>query len=128
MMRLESKYSGTIGFSVGLFTLIALTIGIRVVLGNEINIYNLATLAGFSAFTGIFGFILVNYKLKISFLLYVAGLMIGFIAMYLDFVNDSTGWGDLIGLLSLFAWTIIGLGSGLLLQLGYFLYKKYKKN
>ncbi len=127
-MRLEKKYSGTIGFSIGLFTLIALTIGIRVVLGNEINIYNLATLAGFSAFTGISGFVLVNYRLKFSFLLYVTGLVIGFIVMYLDFVKDNTGWGDLIGLLSLFAWTIIGLGSGLLLQLGYYLYNKFKKN
>lgn len=128
MMRLERKDSWIIGFSVSLFTLIALSISIIVVLGNKLDVYNLVTLVGFSIFTGIFGFVLVYFRLKISFLLYSAGLVIGFIVMYLDFVNDNTGWGDLIGLLSLFAWTVIGLSSGLLLQFGYFLYKKYKKN
>lgn len=128
MINLERKHYWIIGISIAAFSFIMFFIGIKVVLGNEINFNNIVALLGFSLLMGIITLLLLYFKLKISFLSFIAGLVFGFIVMYLNFLNNLSGWGDLIGILSLFTWTIIGLGLGLLMQLGYFLYKKFKNN
>jgi len=128
MINLERKHYWIIGLSIATFSFIMFFIGIKVVLGNEVNINNIASLLGFSILVGIVAILLLYFKFRISFLFFIAGLVFGFIVMYLNFLNNMSGWGDIIGILSLFTWTAIGLGLGLLMQLGYFLYKKFKKN
>lgn len=127
MVNLERKHYWVIGLSIATFSFVMFFIGIKVVLENEVNINNIAALLGFSILVGIIAFFQLYFRFKISFLFFIAGLVFGFIIMYLNFLNTMTGWGDIIGILSLFTWTIIGLGLGLLMQLSYFLYKKIKK-
>lgn len=127
MLNLRRKNYWIIGLGIAAFSFIMFFIGIKVILGNEININNFVSMLGFSVLTGIIVLFLIYFNLRISFLSFITGLVFGFIIMYLNFMNEMSGWGDLIGILSLFIWTAIGLVLGLLLQLGYFLYGKLKK-
>lgn len=127
MLNLKEKNYWIIGLSIAFFSFIMFFIGVKVILGNEININNIVSILGFSVLTGIIALFLIYFNLRISFVAFIAGLVFGFIVMYLNFMNEMSGWGDIIGILSLFTWTIIGLGLGLLLQFGYFLYKKISK-
>lgn len=127
MLNLRRKNYWIIGLGIAAFSFIMFFIGVKVILGNEININNFVSLLGFSVLTGIIVLFLIYFNLRISFLSFITGLVFGFIIMYLNFMNEMSGWGDLIGILSLFTWTAIGLVLGLLLQSGYFLYGKLKK-
>jgi len=82
----------------------------------------------FSLIVGIVAAALIYFRLKIAFLSFTAGLILGFFLMFNAFLYNTTGWGDLIGIMNLMMWTILGLVVGLLIQLGYYLYKKFKKN
>jgi hypothetical protein len=69
---------------------------------------------------------LYYFKLNIAVVLFSLGIVIGSIEMYRNFFNDMNGWGDLAGLMSFLAWIIIGLSSGLVVQLIAHLYNKNK--
>lgn len=111
--------------SVVSFTL--LFAGVRAVLGNAVSARNIAAFLGFSILIGILASSLTFFRLKLAVITFLAGLAVGFFVMYRSFFNGMTGWGDLVGIISLFTWVIIGLGVGLLIQVGYYLYQKYKK-
>ena len=49
------------------------------------------------------------------------------IEMYRLFWQVLDGWGEIIGILSLLIWPVLGLVLGGLIQLLRFLYKKYAK-
>ena len=49
------------------------------------------------------------------------------IEMYRLFWQVLDGWGEIIGILSLLLWPVLGLVLGGLIQLLMFLYKKYVK-
>lgn len=66
------------------------------------------------------------FKPNTGFYVYIAGIVIGFTQMFWTFYNDMGGWGDLIGLISLFFWVAAGLVSGALIQLVTHFYKTYK--
>lgn len=110
-----------------MLSFIMLFTGIKAILGSQITLKNIIAYVIFSALVGIVAAVLVFTRLKIALISYVLGLILGFIQMYKAFFNGMSGWGDLIGLISLFTWIIIGLCLGLLIQLGYFLFKRYKK-
>jgi hypothetical protein len=42
-------------------------------------------------------------------------------------MSNLSGWGDLAGILNLMMFTILGFGVGLLIELAYYLYKRFKK-
>lgn len=126
MFSLDRRHFRVTGLSVAIVSLIMVFIGVKVVLGNEINIDNIVVFIGFSILVGIIASSLVYFRFKIAFLFFIIGLVIGLFEMYRNFLNGMSGWGDLIGIISLFTWTIIGFGLGILSQLGYYVYKKFK--
>jgi hypothetical protein len=125
---LERKQYWVVGLITAVLSFVALYVGIRVVSANAIAAQNIMAHIIFSVLLGIIAGVLVFFRLKISFLTYIAGVLLGFIFMYKAFLYDMTGWEDLIGVLSLLIFTVSGLILGLLAQLVYYLYKRYKKS
>ncbi|HYE10729.1 MAG TPA: hypothetical protein VEF53_11170, partial [Patescibacteria group bacterium] len=102
-------------------------IGVRFIADKTIYTQNILGYTVFSMVLGMISTVLYLMKPKIAYLIFNLGIVVGYIVMYVTFMSDMDGWEDLSGLLSLFIWILIGLGVGLLIQLGYFLYKKMKK-
>lgn len=121
---LEKKHSWKIGLGVAIISLIMLLVGVLTVLGNQVNLKNIFAFLGFSLLAGAIALLLIQFNYKLTFGIFMLGLVIGFFEMYRIFLNGMSGWGDLIGILSLLMWVIIGLGAGLLAQLGCYIYKK----
>lgn len=112
---------------VAIFSFVMIFIGVRFVLDNPVNTQNILGYTVFSMVLGLVSTALYLLKPKIAYMIFNLGILAGYIAMYVTFMSDMDGWEDLSGLLSLFIWILIGLGVGLLIQLGYYLYKKTKK-
>ncbi len=127
MFKLEKKNYLFLGAIIGILSFVLLFIGVKFVLGNEVNFNNMIAYLIFSLLAGGLASLLVFFRLKIAFLIYNIGLLIGYFEMYRAFLNGMGGWGDLVGVLSLFIWAAIGLGIGLVIQLGLYLYKRFKK-
>jgi hypothetical protein len=127
MLKLEKKQYWVIGLITAILSFVLLFVGIKVISASLVSIQNIMAYIIFSALLGIVASALIFFRFKIAFLSFIAGLLLGYIFMYKAFLFDMTGWGDLIGVLSLLILTISGLGVGLLVQLGYYLYNKYKK-
>ena len=128
MINLEKEQYRTVGLGVAAASFLMLLIGIKGVLGNEVNIRNMAAFFSFSVLAGIISSCMVYYSFKIALALFSAGLVIGFFEMFRAFLGKMSSWGDLIGILSLFVWAAMGLGAAVLVQLGYYLYSRFKKN
>lgn len=126
MIKLERENFWTIGLSIFFISFLMLFIGIKIILGNELIVRNLLAFMGLSLLTGVIASALVYFRFKLSFIFFIAGLFIGFFEMYRAFLSDMSGWGDLIGIMSLFMWAITGLGVGLLVQFGRYLYRSLK--
>jgi len=127
MLKVEKKQFLMVGVIFEVMTLILLFIGVRGVLGNELILKNVVGFVVFSTIVGTVGALLVYFNLKIMLITFTLGFIIGFLQMFGLFINGMSGWGDLIGIISLFTWLIIGLGVGLIIQLGIYLCKKLKK-
>lgn len=115
-----------IGLALTLISFSLLYTGIRVILGNELVARNLVAFAVFSLIVGGVASVLTYFRWKIAFIVYLAGMVIGYIEMYRAFSNGISGWGDLVGLMSLLVWLIIGLIAGVVLEMAYKLYKKIR--
>lgn len=126
MSKPDKKDCLVTGFMVAILSFILLFVGIKFILGNEIITKNIIAFAGFSILAGIIVSLLMLYRLKILYTSFIIGLVVGFALMYRTFLQEASDWMDLIGLLSLFVFTVLSLGIGMLVQLGYHLFKKYK--
>ncbi|MDF2653939.1 MAG: hypothetical protein K0R19_413 [Bacillota bacterium] len=111
--------------AVSILSFLLLYIGVRFTLDHRISLNNILAYAGFSLLVGVISSMLYLFRPKISFGFFLAGLLVGFISMYRAFLADQSGWGDLAGLISLFFWVILGLITGLIVQLAYYLYEKF---
>jgi hypothetical protein len=127
MLKLERKQYWIIGLTVAIASFITFFLGVKVVLGNEVTLKNITAFIIFSTLVGIVASILTFFTLKIAVITFIIGLIVGFFQMYISFLKDMSGWGDLVGVMSLVVWIIIGLAIGLLVQLGIYLYNKFKK-
>lgn len=127
MVHLEKKDYRSVGLGVALVSFLILLVGIVGVLDNELTIKNMVAFFSFSVLAGLISSCMLYYSFKIALALFSAGLALGFFEMYRAFLGGMSGWGDLIGILSLFVWTSMGLGAAVLAQLGYYLYNKIKK-
>jgi hypothetical protein len=127
MLKLERKQSWLVGLTVAIASFITFFIGVKLVLGNEITLRNITAYIIFSILVGIIASILTFFTLKIAAITFILGLIVGFFQMYISFLKDMSGWGDLVGVMSLVVWIIIGLAVGLLIQLGIYLKNKFKK-
>jgi hypothetical protein len=82
----------------------------------------------FSLLLGAVSAILLYFRLFMAFSFYAGGMIIGYFEMFRSFIGGMAGWGDLIGIISLMVWIALGLGVGLLAELGYFVYKRLKRS
>jgi hypothetical protein len=98
--------------------------GVRLLLGNPVNMQNIMAYIIISLTFGIISGALFLFKRKYAFILFIAGLAVGFFEMSRLFLGNSGGWGDLIGLISLFTWAAIGLAGGAVVELCRVLYRK----
>jgi FtsH-binding integral membrane protein len=114
------------GFFTFLVSFVLLWVGVSLILRNTVNERNLVAYAAFSILAGVVGAVLIYTQAKIAAALFYVGLIFGYFEMYRTFINGLDGWGDLIGILSLFIWSGIGLGVGLLLQAGARVFSKKK--
>ncbi|MDF3001792.1 MAG: hypothetical protein K0Q48_1911 [Bacillota bacterium] len=110
---------------VSVVSFILLYAGVRFLLDDQISFNNILAYAGFSLLIGVIASMLYLFRPKISLSIFLAGLLAGFVSMYRAFLADQSGWGDLAGLISLFFFVLLGLITGLIVQLAYYLYKKF---
>ncbi len=115
------------GLIVSVTTFILLAVAVRFLLRTPLQSENYVAFFIFSLITGGITSILIYTQARIAAGLFILGLGLGFLEMYRVFMNGMSGWGDLIGLLSLFFWAAIGLGSGILIQIGINLLQRKKK-
>ena len=105
-----------IGFFTALTSFVLLILGIRTILGTELIFKNYMAFGIFSLSVGILASTLLFYKLKIAFRIFMAALILGFAEFFRSFLFDKNGFGDLIGVLSLFIITSLGFGLAIIVQ------------
>ncbi|HEX5564707.1 MAG TPA: hypothetical protein VFX34_07080 [Sporosarcina sp.] len=105
-----------IGFFTGLTSFVLLILGIRTILGTELVFKNYLTFGIFGLTVGILASSLLFYKMKIAFRIFMVALVLGFAEFFRSFLMDTNGFGDLIGVLSLFIITTFGFGLGVIVQ------------
>ncbi len=127
MFNIEKEHFWIVGLSVAILTFVLLFVGITRVANQEVSSTNMIAYVVFSLLTGSISALFVYFKLTIALISFDLGLIFGFIDMYRSFIRGMDGWGDLLGILALFAWCIGGLVLGLLAQLGYYLFKRFSK-
>lgn len=110
---------------VSVLSFVLLFCGIRFILDNHITAQNLLVFVLVSVILGFISSILYLLKFKIAYVIFNLGLLIGYFEMYRLFYKDMDGWGDLTGLITLFAWIILGFGLGSFAELVLFIYKRY---
>ncbi len=103
-----------------------LILGVKYVLGQDLVIMNFVAFAAFSVAVGVIAGALLMYKLHKAFYIFTVGLVIGFIELFRSFIIGNDGWGDLVGILSLFIFTSFGLVIGLIVEGILYLIKKQK--
>jgi len=123
-MKKSKRNFWIIWFLVTVLSFSLLFLGIRFILGNQITMQNVIAYLVVSLIFGATTSTLYLLQLKIACIALLAGLLVGFFDMYRIFLTDLDGWGDLVGLISLFTWMAIGLCIGAVGQFGLFVYKK----
>ncbi|WP_144513170.1 hypothetical protein [Bacillus sp. FJAT-22090] len=122
MLKNYNKIAG-IMIVISMFLLI---LGVKYVLGQDLVIMNFVAFAAFSVAVGVIAGALLMYKLHKAFYIFTVGLVIGFIELFRSFIIGNDGWGDLVGILSLFIFTSFGLVIGLIVEGILYLIKKQK--
>lgn len=112
---MESKL-WKIGFFTGLTSFVLLILGVRTVLGQELEWKNYLAFGIFGLIVGIFSSLLLFYKLKIAFRIFMVAVVLGFAELFRSFIMNTGGFGDLAGILSLFIITSFGLGIAFMVQ------------
>ena len=112
---MESKL-WKIGFFTGLTSFVLLILGVRTVLGQELEWKNYLAFGIFGLIVGIFSSLLLFYKLKIAFRIFMVAVVLGFVELFRSFIMNTDGFGDLAGILSLFIITSFGLGIAFMVQ------------
>lgn len=120
------NHYGKVGVISGLSTFVLLVVGLRNVLGVDIEILTFVAFAVFGLIIGISCASMLFYKLRIAFPIFCVALIIAFFDMFRSYILDINGQGDLLGILSLFIITSFGLGISLIVQFIVTLIKKVK--
>ncbi|WP_203247173.1 hypothetical protein [Sporosarcina beigongshangi] len=115
-----------IGFFTGLTSFVLLILGVRTVLGQELEWRNYLAFAIFGLIVGVFSTLLLFYKLNIAFRIFIIAVAIGFVELFRNFLMNKDGFGDLAGILSLFIITSFGLGIAFMVQAVVILTRKNK--
>jgi len=112
---LLKNYGKIAGITI-ILSLFLLILGVKYVLGQDLVAQNFIAFAVISVLVGTITGALLFYKLKIAYYIFTAGLLIGFIELFRSFISGMDGWGDLVGILSLFIFTAFGLVIGLIIE------------
>ena len=121
------RFSLISGLIIAVINFLLLIIGVRLLLSNDLLLQNIIAYVILSLILGGITAALLYFNLKMAVIIFQAGMIIGFFNLYAMFIKDSGGWGDLAGFMSYLAWLIIGIISGLLVQLILLLYQKGKR-
>ncbi|MEK5037739.1 hypothetical protein [Sporosarcina sp. FSL K6-3457] len=105
-----------IGFFTGLTSFVLLILGVRTVLGQELEWKNYLAFGIFGLIVGVFSSLLLFYKLKIAFRIFIIAVALGFVELFRSFLMNTGGFGDLAGILSLFIISSFGLGIAFMVQ------------
>ena len=122
---MERNYGKVAGITI-IISLFLLILGVKYVLGQDLVIRNFIAFAVISVLIGTIAGALLFYKLKIAYYAFTAGVFIGFFELFRSFISGNDGWGDLVGILSLFIFTAMGLVIGLIIEGILYLVKKNK--
>ncbi len=114
------------GIALSLITFVLLIIGVSFLLGAALQLQNLAVYFVFSLLAGLIYLVLSGYQLTIVLFLFMTGLLVGFIEMYRAFWQELDGWGEIMGILALLIWPVVGIVLGVVITIGVTLYKKYQ--
>jgi hypothetical protein len=114
------------GFFTGLTSFVLLIVGVRTILGQTLIFKNYLTFGVFGLIIGIFSFLLLFYKLKIAFRIFMVGVVLGFAEFFRSLLMDSNGMGDVLGILSLFIISSFSLGLAFIVQFIVILLRKNK--
>lgn len=121
------NHFGKIGIATGLTTFVLLIIGLRNVLGQEVEILNFVAFSVFGLIIGIVCATLLFYKFTLAFSIFGVVLIIAFFEMFRNYIHNVNGQGDLTGILSLFIITSFGLVLAVIIDFVLRLYKRYKE-
>ena len=115
-MHFMENHFGKVGVIAGLSTFVLLVVGLRNVLGVDIEILTFVAFAVFGLIVGISCASMLFYKLRIAFPIFCVALIIAFFDMFRNYIQDIGGQGDLLGILSLLIISSFGLGISLIVQ------------
>ena len=115
-MHFMENHFGKVGVIAGLSTFVLLVVGLRNVLGVDIEILTFVAFAVFGLIVGIACASMLFYKLRIAFPIFCVALIIAFFDMFRNYIQDIGGQGDLLGILSLLIISSFGLGISLIVQ------------
>ena len=115
-MHFMENHFGKVGAIAGLSTFVLLVVGLRNVLGVDIEILTFVAFAVFGLIVGISCASMLFYKLRIAFPIFCVALIIAFFDMFRNYIQDIGGQGDLLGILSLLIISSFGLGISLIVQ------------
>lgn len=124
MQGLE-RHFGKFGVFTGVLSFVLLVVGLRNVLGHEVEIMNFLAFVIFGLIIGISFSTILFYQLKFAFAIFGISMIIAFFDMFRNFILDINGQGDALGMLSLFIFSSFGLGLALLVE---FIVKLVRKN
>lgn len=112
------------GLIAGVTSYLLWLVGVGLILGQTLELRHFTVYALFSVLVTLVVVSLDYFALIRASSLFLVGLSIGFFEMFRAFIRQMTGWGDLIGVLSLMIWTGLGLLTGILVEGIYWLYRK----
>lgn len=124
-MHYVKHYFGKFGVMTGIASFILLVVGLRNVLGHDVEIMNFIAFVVFSLIIGISFSAILFYELNIAFPIFGIGVIIAFFDMFRNFILDVNGQGDALGMLSLFMFSSFGLGLALFVE---FIVRLIRKN
>lgn len=105
-----------IGFFTGLTSFVLLILGIRTILGTELTFKNYLAFGVFSLTVGIIAAVMLFYEMKIAYRVFMVALVLAFAEFFRSFLMNTDGFGDLIGVLSLYMITSFGFGVAVIVQ------------
>lgn len=121
MKRIRFKQFWIVSCISAVLSFVLLYGGIKGILDKSVAFQNLLSYGVLSILLGIIAGAFYAIRVRITFWLYIAGILVGFFTMFSQYLVNRNGWGDIAGLFYLLVWSGIGLASGLLVQLIWYL-------
>ncbi len=116
-----------IGIGISILSFFSMFASVRFILLNAVSVNNFISYIIISLVLGMIGGIFYYFRFYLAFTIFILGTVIGFLQMYMTFLEGLDGWGDLAGFLTLLTWIIFGFILGIGSQFFLFLFKKMKK-